>query len=128
MKTWKLVSGILSMVLFFVIVFQSCAAGVLEALTDEDANSGTGIIVAFLLLAAGIVSVATRQEKKGGNIALIVLLALAARLGFSATVYADLKIYAVWCLVCLVIACVDLVRRKTTKADIKTEETPSSEE
>ncbi|MBO4853608.1 MAG: hypothetical protein J5482_00480 [Oscillospiraceae bacterium] len=117
MKTWKMVSGILSMVLFVVITLQSCAAGVAEAFSQEDANSGTGVLVAFLLLAAGIVSVVTRQGKKGGNIALIVLFALAAVLGFSATVFKDLQVYAVWCLVCLAIACVDLARRKPPKAD-----------
>ena len=28
MKTWKLVSGILSIILFVVVTFQSCAAGI----------------------------------------------------------------------------------------------------
>lgn len=31
MKVWKLVSGILSMVLFILVAFQSCAAGVSNA-------------------------------------------------------------------------------------------------
>lgn len=117
MKNWKLISGIISMVLFIIIVMQSCALRVAEAFSQEDGNSGTGVIVAILVLAAGIVSVVTHRGGKGGSVALIVLYALAMLLGFSATVYADLKVYAVWCLVCLVIACIDLARRKPPKAD-----------
>lgn len=37
MKTWKLVSGILSMILFVIVTFQSCAAGVANSL---EANGG----------------------------------------------------------------------------------------
>ena len=68
MKTWKLVSGIISMALSIVIVFQSCAVGVLEAMGAEGNDSAAGIIVAILLIAGGIVSVATR---KGGKLSLI---------------------------------------------------------
>ena len=32
MKTWKLVSGILSIILFVVVTFQSCAAGISNTL------------------------------------------------------------------------------------------------
>ena len=128
MKTWKLISGVICMVLFIIIVMQSCALGIAEALSQENGNSGTGILVAILLLVAGIVSIATRREKKGGNIALIVLFALAMLLGFSATVYADLKVYAVWCLVCLVIACVDLARHKPPKANEEKEIPPTETE
>ena len=85
MKVWKLVSGILSMVLFILVAFQSCAAGVSNALENNGEVSGSaGLIVAVLMLAGGIVSVATRKsEKMGGNIALIILFGLAALLGFS---------------------------------------------
>ena len=75
MKTWKLVSGILSMILFVIVTFQSCAAGVANSLEANGETSGSaGVLVAILMLAGGIVSVATRNaEKKGGNIALIVI-------------------------------------------------------
>lgn len=36
MKTWKLVSGILSTVLFLVVMFQSCAAGVVDAIQGQE--------------------------------------------------------------------------------------------
>lgn len=75
MKVWKLVSGILSIVLFVFVAFQSCAAGLSNALEANGEASGTaGIMVAVFMLAGGIVSIATRKAKgKGGNIALLVL-------------------------------------------------------
>ena len=65
MKVWKLISGILSMVLFLVVAFQSCAAGVANTLAENGEVSGSaGILVAILMLAGGIVSVATRKSEK----------------------------------------------------------------
>lgn len=67
--TWKLVSGILSIVLFTFVAFQSCAVGLGNAITNSGESSGSGgIIVAIMMLSGGIVSVATRKsEGKGGN-------------------------------------------------------------
>ena len=41
MKTWKLVSGILSIVLFFMVAFQSCAAGLSNSLSETGEVSGS---------------------------------------------------------------------------------------
>jgi Ca2+/Na+ antiporter len=115
MKTWKLVSGILSMVLFVFVAFQSCAAGLSNALSDNGEISGSaGIIVAILMLAGGIVSVATRKkDKKGGNIALVVLFGLAALIGFSNYgSYSDLAIWSGWCLINAVIAVIAMLKHK----------------
>lgn len=112
MKTWKLVSGIISMALSIVIVFQSCAVGVLEAMGAEGNDSAAGIIVAILLIASGIVSVATRKGGKGGNIAMICIYGAAALLGFTAKVYGDLIVWAVWCCVCVLMAVLALVKGK----------------
>lgn len=117
MKVWKLVSGILSMVLFILVAFQSCAAGVSNALENNGEVSGSaGLIVAVLMLAGGIVSVATRKsEKMGGNIALIILFGLAALLGFSNYgSFSDLMIWSVWCLLNAILAVVAIIteRRK----------------
>ena len=70
MKTWKLVAGILSIVFFFVVMLQSCAAGVVNAIEDNGGTSGSaGLIVGILILVGGIVSIATRKSTgKGGNI------------------------------------------------------------
>ena len=115
MKVWKLVSGILSMLLFVVVMFQSCAAGVVNALEENGGSSGSfGVFVAIFLLAGGIVSVATRKsEGNGGNIALIVLYGLAAMMGFIGYGnYSDLVIWSFWCLICAVLAIVALVKNR----------------
>ncbi len=115
MKTWKLVSGILSMILFILVTFQSCAAGMVNALENNGGTSGSvGILVAILMLSGGIVSVATRKsQKKGGNIALIVLFGLAALMGFTGYGnYSDLVIWASWCLINAVLALVALIKNK----------------
>lgn len=107
MKTWKLVSGIISIVLFAFVMFQSCAAGISNSLEANGESGGSaGLIVAIILLAGGIVSIATRNGSKGGNIALIVLFALC---GFTmAGSYADLNVWAAWCLICAVFAAISL--------------------
>lgn len=115
MKTWKLVSGILSTVLFVLVAFQSCAAGLGNALAENGESSGSGgIFVAILMLSGGIVSIATRKSKgKGGNIALIVLFGLAALVGFgSAGSFTDLNIWAFWCLINAILAVVAMVKSK----------------
>ncbi len=115
MKIWKLVSGILSIILFVFVCFQSCAAGLSNSLSNNGELSGSaGIIVAIMLLAGGIVSIATRNmEGKGGNIALIVLFLIGALTGFTmAGSYSDLYIWAGWCLICAVLAIVNLVKKK----------------
>ena len=115
MKTWKLVSGILSIVLFVVVSFQSCAAGLGNALSENGESSGSGgILVAILMLSGGIVSIATKKSKgKGGNIALIVLFGLAALIGFGfAGSFTDLNIWAFWCLINAILAVVAMIKNK----------------
>ena len=112
MKVWKLVSGILSMILFALVTLQSCAAGVANALEENGEVSGSaGLLVAVLMLAGGIVSVATRKStKKGGNIAMIVLFGLAALIGFANYgSYSDLAIWSGWCLINAVLAVIALI-------------------
>lgn len=117
MKTWKLVSGILSIILFVVVTFQSCAAGIGNALSENGESSGTaGLIVSIMLLAGGIVSIATRNGGKGGNIALIILFGLASLIGFtSAGSYADLNIWSAWCLICAILAIICLIKSTKSK-------------
>lgn len=114
MKTWKLVSGILSIILFFMVSFQSCAVGIGNTLSESGEVSGSaGIIVAIMLLSGGIVSIATRNGGKGGNIALIVLFGIAALFGYTlAGSFSDLNIWATWCLINVVLAVIALVKNK----------------
>ncbi len=118
MKTWKLVSGILSIVLFFLVAFQSCAAGLGNALSANGESSGSGgIIVAIMMMSGGIVSISTRKsERKGGNIALIVLFGLGALVGFAlAGSFADLNVWAAWCLVNAALAIIAIVKSKKSE-------------
>lgn len=118
MKVWKLVSGILSIVLFLIVSFQSCAAGISNTLSDNGEVGGSvGVLVAIFLLAGGIVSIATRNSKgKGGNIALIILFGLATIIGLAlAGSYLDLKIWAAWCAINVVLAIIALVKTPKNK-------------
>ena len=61
--TAKLVLGIISMVLFVFVTFQSCAAGLSNALTNSEEASGSfGFLVAVNLLVTGIIAVAARKS------------------------------------------------------------------
>ncbi len=117
MKTWKLVSGILSIILFMVVTFQSCAVGVGNALSENGEVSGSaGFIVAIVMLVGGIVSIATKNGGKGGNIALIVLYGLGALMGYMmAGSYTDLTIWATWCLICAVFAIIAIIKKPKTE-------------
>ena len=110
----KLVSGILSIVLFVLVSLQSCVAGLGNALAENGESGGSaGIVLSILMLAGGIVSIATRKGGKGGNIALIVLFGLAAIIGFAmAGSYSDLNIWAGWCAVNAVLAIIALFTGK----------------
>lgn len=115
MKIWKLVSGILSMILFILVAFQSCAAGMVNALENNGGSSGSvGILVGILILAGGIVSVSTRKSQgNGGNIALIILFGLAALMGFAGYGnYSDLVIWSFWCLINAILAIVAMIKNK----------------
>lgn len=120
MKVWKLVSGIISIILFVIVTFQSCAAGLSNALEANGEVSGTaGAMVAVFMLAGGIVSIATRNAKgKGGNIALLILFGLAALIGFANYgSYSDLAIWSGWCLINAVLAVVAMITGKKKNVD-----------
>jgi len=117
MKTWKLVSGILSIILFVIVTFQSCAAGILNTIEANGEVSGSaGVIVASFMLAGGIVSVATRNSvRNGGNIALIILFGLATLIGFSNYgSFSDLAIWSGWCLINAILAVIAIIKGKKT--------------
>lgn len=95
MKTWKLVSGIISIVLSVFVVFQSMIAGLANALEESGQVSGSaGLVVSICMLCGGIVSIVSRKNNsKGTNIALIILFGLATLTGFVlAGNYSDLSL------------------------------------
>ena len=67
MRVVKLIIGIISIILFMLIAFQSCAAGLGNALAENGEISGSaGLFLAFCMLIAGIVGICTRDSKVGG--------------------------------------------------------------
>lgn len=116
MKTWKLVAGILSIILSVVVFFQSVLVGTANAMLDNgEVGGSTGILVSILMLAGGIVSIAVRNsQKNGGNIAIIILFLflLASLLGLGlAGNFGDLNIWAGWCLINAVLAIISIFKQ-----------------
>ena len=95
-STGRLVIGILSMVLFVLIGFQSCAPGLSNAMSNNEATSGTsGVMTALGILVAGIVAVCTRKSKSQTVTmipAIFYWLAAVFTLGTGAT-YGDLPVW-----------------------------------
>ena len=109
MKTAKLVLGILGLIFSIVIMLQSCAASVVNAVEDNgDIGGFAGYLVAFLLIAGSIVMIATRGSAgKGGSIAGLIIFVLAGILAVSnSAVYKDLT---VWGILCFILAVVNLL-------------------
>lgn len=106
MRVWKLVSGILSIVLSFVVLSQSRTLFVLGAFVGDDGTSAlAGILVGIMMLVGGIVSIVCRKAGKGGNIAIGILYGIGAFIGIMlAGVFGDLKVYSFWCFVCMILA------------------------
>lgn len=114
MKVWKLVAGIFTILFFFVVELQSCAAGAVNTIEGNGGTSGSvGFIVGLLMLAGGIVSICVRKGGKGGNIALIVIFGLAALIGFAGYGnYGDLVIWSAWCLINAILALICVIKNK----------------
>lgn len=113
MKTAKLVIGIISIVLTMVILFQSCAATVGDALANEGGTSGgAGMAVALLMLVAGIVAIAARNSR-GGTIFCIIAYTLAGVLGLTVHgIFQDLIVWGSLCLVFTGIFLIGLIKEK----------------
>ncbi|KOF57800.1 membrane protein [Clostridium sp. DMHC 10] len=92
----KKVIGIISIVLFALISFQSCAAGVGNALSNNKEVSGTaGFLLAILMLVAGIIAIISKNSK-GMTITSIVFYALAFIIGIANVGhFSDLKIWSI---------------------------------
>lgn len=124
MKVWKLVAGIISIVLSAFVIFQSCAAGVANTLQESsDVSGSAGMLVAILMLVGGIVSIVVRNGGKAGNIALVVIFGLAALIGFVLHgTYSDLVIWAGWCMINVVLAIVAIMKARPGNDTPKPEE------
>ena len=116
MKTAKLVIGIISIVLSLMVIFQSCAASLGEAMANSEEISGaTGIFVAMLMIAAGIVAIAGRKSK-GAAIACVILYGIAAILGLTASgIFKDLMIWGGLCAIFAIFFLVSVIMQKKSQ-------------
>ena len=121
MKTTKLILGIISIILFLLISFQSCAAGLGNALTNSGEVSGTaGIMLAFCMLIAGIVGICTRKSKGGGITAGIFYL-FGGLLGI--TNYGHFSDLAIWSVLCFIFGIVFIFGSLRMKKPEKNDDT-----
>ncbi|MCI9078141.1 MAG: hypothetical protein HFH68_04315 [Lachnospiraceae bacterium] len=118
MKTSRLVIGIISCVLFVIISFQSCAAGVGNALEENGEVSGSaGFILAVCMLVAGIVGICCRKLKTGTIVA-GVFYALGGLIGITNFgSYADLQIWSVLSFIFSVVFIATGIMQKQKKLD-----------
>ena len=95
MKTMRLVIGIICVVLTLVIMFQSCVAGLGNALSDSGEMSGSaGIVLSIVLLISGIIGIAGRKSN-GATITAAVFFILGLLISqTSIGSFTDLKIWS----------------------------------
>ena len=119
-STGRLVFGIFAIVLFVLIAFQSCAAGLGNALEENNSMSGSsGLFLSVFMLVGGITGIATRKSlKRGGPIAAGILFIIGALLGATSwnSDYSDLKI---WTIISLLFSAFYIVCAIKTKKDRK---------
>jgi hypothetical protein len=110
--TPRLVIGIITIVLFFLLQFQSCVAGIgesVKSLVSEDSGTSgaIGYAASFFFLAAGIVSIACRKSKSGSVAAgLVYALCGAAMSAGDFSYFPDLAFY---CALSFVFAAIMLI-------------------
>jgi Ni,Fe-hydrogenase I cytochrome b subunit len=93
----RLVIGIISIILFLLIAFQSCAAGVGNALADKGETTGSlGLFLAFMMLIAGIIAICTKNVRSRiGTMVPAIFYWLGALVGVgNVGTYKDLAIWA----------------------------------
>lgn len=96
--TPRLIINILSLVLFVLILFQSCAAGVVNTFIDEESVSGSaGALLAFCMLITGIIGICTRYSTENtGRYITGGLYALGGLMGLGDVgIYEDLELWSI---------------------------------
>ena len=93
----RTIIGILSLVAFIFVMFQSCAANVVNAMeaNTADASAGGGALLAFILLIAGITTALGRDNTKATLVAAI-MYGVGAIIGFASLgTYSDLVFWTI---------------------------------
>lgn len=96
MKAARLIIGILTFFLSIIIMFQSCAAGVVNSMkSSTDVGGSAGIFVALIAIISGIIAIVCRNSAKGSIVA-GGFYAFGGLIGVSnAKVYTDLKVWGI---------------------------------
>ena len=105
------------------VLFQSCAAGIGNAIAENGETRGSsGLVVAILMLVAGIVGLCTRKSR-GGGITTGVFYAVAGLVGISNYgSYSDLMIWAILCFVFAAVFIIGSITMKTQNKAVENEE------
>ena len=100
MKTTKLIIGIISIILFAFITFQSCMVGIGNAILDNGESSGSsGLFLSLCMLIAGIVGICTRNGKNGGYVSGGFYI-FGGLIGISSSgAFKDLRLWAIVCFI-----------------------------
>lgn len=116
MKTTRMIVGIISMVLFLIVSFQSCAVGIGNTLMENGETSGSsGILLSFCLLIAGIIATAARKSK-GGTITALCFYVLGGLFGLvNVGIFADLKIWSTMSFIFAAVLLITLILDKKKK-------------
>lgn len=109
----KKVAGIISIVLFVLVSFQSCAAGLGNAISNNNEASGSaGLILAVCMLIAGIIALISKYSK-GMTITSIVFYVLGGILGLANVgSFKDLQIWSILSLIFAGLLIIHIVRNK----------------
>lgn len=127
MKTTKLIIGIISIVLCGLIIFQSCAVGVGNAVEGNGETSGSsGLFLAISMLIAGIIGIATRNGVAGGLVS-SAFYALGGLIGISNYgSYGDLKIWSILSLFFALIFLIGTIASKRNNNNVNNETEPKN--
>lgn len=92
----KKVIGVISVVLFIIVMLQSCAAGLGNAISNNGEVSGSaGVLLAFCMLIGGIILFLSKTNK-GMTITSIVFYLIGGLIGLANVgSYSDLKIWSI---------------------------------
>ncbi|MCQ2561691.1 MAG: hypothetical protein MJ186_06555 [Clostridia bacterium] len=115
MKTCKLFLGVLTIVASVLVLFQSCAAGMVNTLGDTGEVSGTaGVLVAVIMITGGIFELATRKSpSKGTAMVLFLMFLFGALMGFAnAGRFADLQVWSGFCLIQALVNLADYIKKR----------------
>lgn len=114
----RLAIGIISILIFIFVTFQSCAVGIGNAIQENGDTSGSsGFALGIFVLIAGIVGICTRNSKgKAGAIITCVLYWFAAIFSLGEKgIYADLPIWGAISFIFGIVYLVSAIRTKKAK-------------